>query len=188
MSLSRCAVKTFSVALLILSMTVIASAQSVAELKKQAATGDAGSQPQVTEKTLSDADYKTFLLHVEEALPKWETALKNIDLERVPRISYANGKAIADYRDIGLMELGNIRLTVAKQRVKRTVSGELALSRFLEGLFDAGNSIVWMEDVNGLTLSSLEKYAPELGALLGRIGNDVSARVALLEKGACVTP
>ena len=35
---------------------------------------------------MTDADYKTFLSQVEAVLPKWETALKGIDLERVPRL------------------------------------------------------------------------------------------------------
>jgi hypothetical protein len=47
------AVKAFSVALLILSMAVAVSAQSVAELKKQATAGDTWSQAQVADKTLS---------------------------------------------------------------------------------------------------------------------------------------
>ena len=44
MSVARHAVKIFYVALLILSVTVVASAQSIAELKKQAAAGDAKAQ------------------------------------------------------------------------------------------------------------------------------------------------
>jgi hypothetical protein len=134
---------------------------------------------------MTDADFKAFLLQVEAALPKWETALKNIDLEKVPQISYSRGKSIADQRDLGLMEIGNIRVTVARLRVKRTVSGELALLGFMQSLFDIGEEIVWEEDFSGLTLTSLEKYAPELSALEIRIGNDVYARIALLEKGTC---
>ncbi len=181
------AIKAFSGALLILTTAVAASAQSVAELKKQAAAGDAGSGPkaQITDKRMTDADYKAFLFQVEQALPKWETALMNVDPEKDSRVSYSLGKAIAEQRDIALMEVGNIRPYIAKQRTKRTVSGELALYNFLEGLFDAGHSMVWMEDFGGLTLSSIEKYAPELGALYARIGNDVIARVTLLEKGTC---
>ncbi len=141
---------------------------------------------QVNDKRLmSDADCKAFLLQVEATLPKWETALKNIDLEKVPQISYSRGKSIADHRDLGLMEIGNIRVAVAKLRVKRTVSGELALLGFMQSLFDVGEEIVWEEDFSGLTLTSLEKYAPELSALEIRIGNDVNVRVALLEKGTC---
>jgi len=47
MSPSRRTLKAFSVALLILSMTVVASAQSIAELRKQAGSGDAKAQYQL---------------------------------------------------------------------------------------------------------------------------------------------
>jgi hypothetical protein len=144
------------------------------------------SHAQVNDKRLmTDADYKTFLPQVEGALPKWETALKNIDLEKVPQISYSQGKRIVDHRDLALSEIANIRLYVAKQRAKRTVSGELALKGFLDSLFDNGEEIVWEEDYSGLTLTVLEKYAPELSALIIRIGNDVFARVDLLERSTC---
>jgi len=134
---------------------------------------------------MSDADYKAFLLQVEAALPKWETALKNIDPEKDPQISYSQGKLIVNERNLGLTEVGNIRVFVAKQRVKRTVYGELGLKGFLQSLYDVMDSIVNIEEAAGLTLSSLEKYSPELSVLLIRIGNDVLARVELLENGAC---
>ena len=185
MPLSRSILRAFSVVSLILCFTAVASAQSVAQAKKQTAPGSTRSQDRVSDKGLSDADYKIFLSQVELVLPKWETALKNIDPENDERISYSLGKSIVDKRDLGLTEVGNIRLYVAKQRVKRTVSGELALFEFLQSLYDLMGDVVGLEVAAGLTLSSLEKCAPELGALSGRIGNDVYARVALLEKGVC---
>ena|ERR1035437_922032 len=141
-----------------------------------------GSQAQVT---MTDADYKTFLLQVETALPKWETALKNIEPEKDERISYSLGKSIVDNRNLGLMHISNIRQFLAKQQVKRTVYGELALRGFLEDLFNAMDTTVEFEVIGGLTLSSLEKFAPELSAFIIRISNDAMARVALLEKGTC---
>jgi hypothetical protein len=143
-------------------------------------------QAQTNDKRLmTDAEYKTYLHKVEAALPKWETDLKNIDFEKVPQISYSQGKSIVDQRDLGLIEIGYIRDYVARQTVKRTVSGELALSGFLQSLFGVGEEIVWMESFSGLTLTHLEEYAPELSELVIRIGNDVNARVALLEKNSC---
>jgi hypothetical protein len=69
------------------------------------------------------------------------------------------------------------------------VSGELGLYVTLESLSNDCDGIVWAEVVGGLTLTSLEKYAPKMmGPLIGRIGNDVLARVALLEKGSCPDP
>jgi hypothetical protein len=136
-------------------------------------------------KLMTDADYRAFLLRVEVALPIWETALKGIDPEKDSRISYALGKAIVDEKNLSLIEVGNVRQFVAKQRVKRTVYGELALHGFLESLYSAMGDLVTLEIAGGLTLSNLEKYAPEIGALTGSIANDVFARVALLEKGTC---
>ena len=74
---------------------------------------------------MSDPDFKAFLLQVEVALPKWEKDLKSIDAEKVGQISYSRGKSFLDQRDLGLTEISNIRLYISKQRVKRTVSGEL---------------------------------------------------------------
>ena len=145
--------------------------------------------PLADKRLMSDADFKTFLLQVEAVLPTLETQLKNIDLEKAPGLSYSQGKSIADQRDIGLMEIGNIRVHLAKLQAKRTVSGELGLYVTLESLSNDCDGIVWAEVVGGLTLTSLEKYAPKMmGPLIGRIGNDVLARVALLEKGSCPDP
>jgi hypothetical protein len=144
------------------------------------------SQAQVNDKRLmSDADYKTFLLQVEVALPKWEMALKNIDPEKDSEIPYSLGKSIVENRDVGLMEIGEIRIRVAKLRVKRTVSDELALYNFLQSLHDSIDEEGAIEAIANLTLSDLKKFASELSALRMRIGNDVIARVALLEKGTC---
>jgi hypothetical protein len=134
---------------------------------------------------MTDAEYKTWLHQVEAVLPKWETELKNIDLEKVPQISYSQGKLIVDQRDLGLMQIGYIRDYAARQTVKRTVSGELALYNFLQSLQGIGEEIVWMEVISSLTLTHLDKYAPELSKLVIPIGNDVIARVKLLEKNTC---
>jgi hypothetical protein len=134
---------------------------------------------------MTDADYKTFLSQVEAVLPKWETALKGIDLERVPRLSYSVGKSIADSQTVGLTEIDNIRTFIFMQRRKRTVYGELALKGFLDSLFEMGDEIVWREAIMGLNLTGLEKCAPELSALAMRITNDAMARVEQLEKGTC---
>jgi hypothetical protein len=69
--------------------------------------------------------------------------------------------------------------------VKRTVSDELVLSLSLQTLSDSIEEEVGVEAVANMTLSDLEKFAPELTTLRLRIGNDVIARVALLEKSTC---
>ena len=134
---------------------------------------------------ITDADYKTFLIQIEAGLPKWEMALKNIDPQTDSRISYALGKSIAENRDVGLLEINYIRLRVAELRVKRTVSDELALRGFLESLYSSIEEEVAIETIGNLNLSDLEKFEPELSTLDMRIGNDVLARVELLEKGSC---
>lgn len=144
------------------------------------------SQSQINDKRLmTDADYKTFLLQVEAEIPKWETALKNIDPETDARIPYALGKSIVENRNIGLMDIDRIHTKVAKLRVKRTVSDELGLSLSLQSIFDSIEDEVNIEAIANLAHSDLEKLAPELTTLRLRILNDVIARVALLEKGTC---
>ena len=134
---------------------------------------------------MSDAEYNVFLSRVETVLPKWETTLKNLDLDKLPQNSNSKGLSLADCRYLGLMQIDSTRTFIARQRVKRTVYGELALKGFLDSLFDMAEEIVWREVIGGVTLTSLEKYAPELSKLNIRLATDAMARVQLLEKGAC---
>jgi|HubBroStandDraft_6_1064221.scaffolds.fasta_scaffold180780_2 hypothetical protein len=83
------------------------------------------------------------------------------------------------------MEVGYVREWVPKERSKHTVSGELALEGFLRGVFDSMDLVVSIEIAAGITASNLEEYAEGTGTLIRRIGNDLTARVELLEKGAC---
>jgi len=131
---------------------------------------------------MSDAEYKAFLSQVEAVLPKWETALKGIDLEKVP---YSIGKPIADSQTLGLTEVDNIRTFIHLQRQKRTVYGEVALKGFMDSLFDMGEEIVWREAIMGVTLSTLDKYGADLSALNMRLSADAMERVDMLEKGTC---
>jgi hypothetical protein len=69
----------------------------------------------VDKRLMSDADYNVFLLQVKTALPRWEAALKNIDPEKSPQISYALGKMVVQSRDVGLMEIGYSRTNEANR-------------------------------------------------------------------------
>ncbi|MGA3159884.1 MAG: hypothetical protein ABSC77_01620 [Terracidiphilus sp.] len=122
---------------------------------------------------MTDADYKTYLTQVEAALPKWETALKNIKPERVQRTSYATGKS--------LLDIGQIRAAIAEQRVKRTLSGELVLLGIMQSLQDMGHVLSWEQTMSGGD-TTLRYFGSELKALLDHIDDDVKARVALLDK------
>lgn len=137
------------------------------------------------QRLMSDSEYTASLSKISVIVPRWESALKEIDLTKTPQISYASGKSIANERDMGLLEVANIKYELTRLRAKRTVSGELALHGFLDSLFNIGLSIVWDEDFANVTLTHLEELAPELSKLDERIGNDVFARVDLLEKGMC---
>lgn len=100
-------------------------------------------------------------------------------------VSYAVGKQIEQWRDLSLKEAAWVHQYVGKERAKHTVSGELALRGFLEGVFNTMDNIVQTEIAAGITLSDLEKYAPEISPFIIRIANDATARVELLEKGTC---
>ena len=134
---------------------------------------------------MSDADYKTFLSQVETALSKWEMALKNIDPANNSQVPYAAGKMMVQGRDIGLTEIESVWPFVASQRQKRTVYGELVISNFLESLFNSMYEVVDAEALSTVTLSNLEKYAPDLSTFQARLNADAMARVQLLEKGTC---
>jgi hypothetical protein len=146
----------------------------------------ASAQPQQTDSGLmSDADFRAFLAHLDAAIPKWEAEFNSIDVEKNAQISYVAGKAIMDRRGLCLMEIGSIRTYVAKLHGRRTVSGELALSGFLQSLFDLAEEESSMEDIAGVVLSHFDKYAQELGSLEARASSDVFAPVELLEKETC---
>ena len=138
-----------------------------------------------TPATMSDAEYKTFLSQLEAALPRWEAAYKNINLEKSPQISYAAGKSIADFQTVGLTEIDAIRTRIYMEHRKRSLRGELQLMALLNNLFDDGEEIVWREVVSGLTLSSLEKYAPEISELSKDLFADIQERITLLENEKC---
>ncbi len=131
---------------------------------------------------MTESEYKGFLDKVEIELPKWEAALKKIDPAKT-NASYAVGKQIDQSRDLALKEAAWVRQYVAKERVRHTVSGELALRGFLESLFNQMDTVVVTEIMFGITASNLENYAPQISSLVIRIANDVTARVELLEKG-----
>lgn len=146
----------------------------------------ASAQSQTTDSRLmSDSDFKAVLAQLDVSIPKWEAEFKGIDVEKNGQISYVIGKAIVDRRDLCLVEIGNVRTYAARLRVKRTVSGELALLGFLQSLYDLAEEEENLENIAGVTLSHFDKYALDLGSLQMRIGNDVSARVELLEKATC---
>jgi hypothetical protein len=133
---------------------------------------------------MTPAEYKEVLHEVELGLPKWEAALKKVDPAKT-NVSYSVGKRIEGWKGLGLKEVAWVGQSTDKERVKHTVSGELALQEFLRGVFDMMDNVVQTEDEAGIVLSDLEKYAPDVSSLAIRIGNDVTARVELLEKATC---
>jgi hypothetical protein len=134
---------------------------------------------------MNGSEYRQFLQQVDALLPQIEAELKGIDLSAFPQLSYANGKFISDQRELALREVEYSRLWVSKQRIKRSISGELALKGFLDSLWGLEGDIIWTEDFTGLHLTHLEMFAPEFGQLQIQIANDVIERVALMEKGVC---
>ena len=125
---------------------------------------------------------------VETTLTTWETQLKGIDLDKVPQISYSRGKYIEAQRDLSLMEIDIIRKAASKLWVKRSVSGELELGDDLNTFFWSVAEMESAEDFASLThFDSKSELRSELEwvMLVSRIGNDVQARVEMLEKGAC---
>ena len=136
-------------------------------------------------KLINDADFKLLLTQIEKLLPVLESELNGIDLDKNSTIAYSTGKFITDKKQIALTEIRNTQVFVAKLRTKRTVYDELAIKEFLDSLFDAGEEIVWQEDFAHLSLTHLERHAPELSAIIVRIANDVHARVQLLETDPC---
>lgn len=147
--------------------------------------GDATKTYAADARLMTDAEYKSFLSEVDSKLPVWEAALKKVDPAKSDA-SYAVGEKVVQFRDLGLMQVGYARQFVAKQRIKRTVSGDLALEGFLRGIFDSMDSMMITEVSAGVTISAdLDAFAPQISKLEISISNGVTARVKLLEKGTC---
>ena len=115
---------------------------------------------------MNSSDYKKLLEQVRLQAPKWEASLKSIDPAKA-NVSYAVGKQIVDWRDLGLKEVAWSEKYAEKEMTRHTVSGELGLRGFLQAV------------------SGLDKFAPELSSMNIGLGNDLIARVELLEKGVC---
>lgn len=136
-------------------------------------------------KILTDSEFKQVSIEIEQQLPNWEHELIKIDPEKLPQISYAQGKELVADRDLAFAEVSYIRKSIDRMREKRSVSEELKLVGFIDGLLSVGQQIVLDESASGLTLTRLEILSPELGSSQLTLDQDVRARVELLEKNAC---
>jgi hypothetical protein len=144
------------------------------------------SQAQINNQAvMTNADYNTFLTRLEAALPQWESALNKIEPEKAPEVSYSMGKSIVNSRDYSLTNVTSIREFVAKQRAKRTVSGEFSIYVSLNSLFSGISSVGALQQVAGMNSYRIMNYLPEVASFYSSLGFDVSARVELLENGQC---
>jgi hypothetical protein len=130
---------------------------------------------------MTEVDYKSFLLAVEAKLPEWRAAFKAIDPAKT-NLSYAVGEKVVRYRDIGLMQIESAANYTKQESLKHSVASELWLQASLQGIYDSMQAMVVYDPSLEL---SVEKYAPEIGGLVGKIAKDSYARVELLEKGTC---
>lgn len=136
-------------------------------------------QSRVDKRLMSDAEYSAFLRQVETKLPIWEAALKRIDPSKEPTISYAVGQSVVGIRNLGLSEVAYARTAVQQEKAQHKVSRELALSGFLQGVFDAMDTITSLDPSSPLLTGN---DIGEMSQLIGRIKNDTQARVELLEE------
>jgi hypothetical protein len=114
-----------------------------------------------------------------------ETAVESHPFRKVREKGWGTPQVV-QFRDLGLMQVENARRYVFKQHMKRTVSGELALQSFLQGIFDAMESMMITEVSAGVTISAeLDAFAPQISKIEIPLADDVIARVELLEKGSC---
>ena len=147
------------------------------------------SHAQATDQRLmTDTEYKIFLSQVEVELPKWQSTLKSIDLEKAPHLPYSQGKSIEDSQIVALTEVDNLRAFISLQRRKRTVQGELGIMMFLNNLLDESEEIMWRGAVNGLPsspLDHLDQYGPEINEFSKTLFTDIQERVSILEKSTC---
>ncbi len=133
---------------------------------------------------MNEDEYKDFLNEITASLPAWATELSGVDLTGA-KMTASSRKKIVEARNLGLAEVRFIRDSVADQRQKRTVSGEVTLWSYLQALYDTMDSIALSSLSVGITQSSLQAQAPQLKRLIGQIATDASARVESLEAAQC---
>lgn len=134
---------------------------------------------------MSDAAFRAYLDKVEALLPKLEAELGKITEERISQLSYSQGKGIMTQRNAGLNSLHTVRRSLAALRVKRSISEEITISKFLSQLYNAAWGILDYEDWNRVTLTALDKYAEEFAQLVNPAYIDAMARLRILEKSSC---
>lgn len=130
---------------------------------------------------MTDTEYKSLLSEVDAKLPEWRDAFKRIDPAKT-NLPYALGQKLVLYRDIGLMQVDGATNQTKQELVKHSVTRELRLHAFLQGIYDSMQAMLVYDPYLDLRV---EKYAPELGGFIGKIASDSDARVELLEKGTC---
>lgn len=134
------------------------------------------------ERLIADAEYKMVLNQIAAKLPVWEKLTKGIDPSADAHISFAVGQLIVFRRGVALQEIQQIRTTVEKERIKRKTSRELSLHASLTELYDTWD---WIAAVAPTINMPVEGEAPVLGPIVGKIANDVYARVEKLETNSC---
>ncbi|MGA2832842.1 MAG: hypothetical protein ABSE55_07195 [Terracidiphilus sp.] len=133
---------------------------------------------------LTPVEYKSLLDRIETDMAVWDASARKIDPAKT-NASYALGTQIAQNRDVVLLEIRNIRSFIAMQRQKHTVSGELAISGFLQSITGTMEDEVMLEIASQMSITDFEHFASEQFSLEAELGMDLQARVKMLEEGTC---
>lgn len=142
----------------------------------------------VNTEVMSDAEYKIFLSQIEIRLPKWQLALKSIDPEKAPHLSYSQGKAITDAQTVALTEIDALHGDILLQHFKRTLDGEFSLMMLLHHLFDESREVMWRGAMNGLPsgpLQQIDEYGPQINSMSNKILEDIQGRVRINGEKPC---
>jgi hypothetical protein len=133
---------------------------------------------------MNAAEYSKHLDRIDVDLGKWEASLRKIDPGKGDP-SYTVGKQIADNLRLALMQVVDTRSFINRERIRRTIYGELALGQLLTSLNEDFNLLAFEGAFNDLSVETVSDYAKEIGFLQMRLMNDAMRRVEQLEAGKC---
>ena len=130
---------------------------------------------------MSNAEYSRHLDRIENDIDKWEVLLRKIDPGKGDP-TYSVGKRIADNLNLALLEVANSRNYIQRERTKRSIYGEIALSQFLASLSADFSELAYAGAFNDLSVEAVAKVGDEIGFVQSQLVLDGLDRLTSLSK------
>jgi hypothetical protein len=163
----------------LVSLIILALLQTTSACA-QAPVAETGSGP------ISATEYSKILNRIELDLLEWDAVLDKVDPGKGDP-AYSVAKQVDSDKNIALVEVSNLRAYIGRERVKRTVYGELALGQFISTLSEQFYQLAAQGALNDLSVEKVSSLVGEIGSLQKRLMEDGMDRVKKFETANCRT-